>query len=122
MRAIDNSIVPPNIDTRYHELPIDKVHFDSVIEGMFDVVEEGTGRNARIEGLEVCGKTGTAQNPHGEDHSVFIGFAPKDNPRIVVATIIENAGYGSTYAAPISRLAIEKYLNHHALLKNNYEF
>jgi hypothetical protein len=58
----------------------------------------------------MCGKTGTAQNPHGANHSVFIGFAPKDNPKIAIAVYVENAGFGATYAAPIASLMIEKYL------------
>jgi len=77
------------------------------------VVEEpgGTARRARIKGTTVCGKTGTAENPHGKDHSVFIAFAPKENPQIAIATYVENAGFGGTWAAPISRLMIEQYLN-----------
>ncbi len=63
-----------------------------------------------IPGIDICGKTGTAQNPHGKDHSLFISFAPRYNPKIAVAVIVENAGFGSTYAAPISNLVIEKYL------------
>ena len=74
------------------------------------VVENGTARRARIEGIEVCGKTGTVENPHGADHSVFFGFAPKENPKIVVSVFIENAGFGGTWAAPITKLLMEKYL------------
>jgi penicillin-binding protein 2 len=59
----------------------------------------------------MCGKTGTAQNPHGEDHSVFIAFAPKDNPKIAIAVFVENAGFGGVWAAPIASLMIDKYLN-----------
>ncbi|MDD3892103.1 MAG: penicillin-binding transpeptidase domain-containing protein, partial [Bacteroidales bacterium] len=75
--------------------------------------EPGSGSTARIAALpdiEVCGKTGTSQNPHGKDHSVFVAFAPKDNPQIAVAAFIENAGFGATWAAPIASLMIEKYL------------
>ena len=64
-----------------------------------------------MENITVCGKTGTAQNPHGEDHSIFIGFAPKDNPKIALAVYVENGGWGSTWAVPIASLMIEKYLN-----------
>ena len=64
-----------------------------------------------VPGLEICGKTGTAQNPHGEDHSIFIAFAPKDNPKIAIAVYVENGGWGSTWAAPIASLMIDKYLN-----------
>jgi penicillin-binding protein 2 len=69
-----------------------------------------TARIAKIDSIIVCGKTGTAQNPHGKDHSIFIAFAPKDNPEIAIAVFVENGGFGSTYAAPIASLMIEKYL------------
>lgn len=85
--------------------------FTYVNEGLFSVVEAGTARSARIEGITMCGKTGTAQNPHGDDHSMFAGYAPKDNPKIAIAVIVENGGFGSTYAAPIASLMVEKYLN-----------
>ncbi|MFN3446925.1 MAG: penicillin-binding transpeptidase domain-containing protein, partial [Bacteroidia bacterium] len=78
--------------------------------GMQDVIERGTGRVAMIPGIEICGKTGTAQNPHGKDHSVFFAFAPKDNPKIAIAVFVENAGFGATWAAPIASLMIEQYL------------
>jgi penicillin-binding protein 2 len=70
----------------------------------------GTARIGRIDSLEFCGKTGTAQNPHGKDHSIFIAFAPKDNPKIAIAVYVENAGFGATWAVPIASLMIEKYL------------
>ena len=69
------------------------------------------GSVAAVEGLDICGKTGTAQNPHGEDHSIFICFAPMDNPQIAVAAYVENGGFGATWAAPIASLLVEKYLN-----------
>ncbi len=95
---------------------IDSNYFDIVIEGMDLAVngEAGSGstaRSARLENITVCGKTGTAENPHGEDHSIFIAFAPKENPQIAIAVYIENGGFGSTWAAPTARLMIEKYLN-----------
>jgi len=94
---------------------IDSVWFDYVKEGMDLAVNAplGSGSTARIAaipGVVVCGKTGTSQNPHGDNHSVFIAFAPKDDPQIAIAVYIENAGYGSTWAAPIASLMIEKYL------------
>jgi penicillin-binding protein 2 len=70
----------------------------------------GTASIAAVEGLEICGKTGTAQNPHGHYHSVFICFAPKDNPKIAVAAYVENGGFGATWAAPIASLLTEMYL------------
>jgi penicillin-binding protein 2 len=85
--------------------------FPPVINGLHLVVEAGTGKMAQVPGLEVCGKTGTAENPHGEDHSVFVAFAPKDNPRIAIAAIVENSGWGGTWSAPICGLMIEKYIN-----------
>jgi penicillin-binding protein 2 len=70
----------------------------------------GTARMARLENILICGKTGTVQNPHGEDHSVFIAFAPMYKPKIAIAVFVENAGFGGTWAAPIASLMIEKYL------------
>ena len=96
-----------------HETGIDRQYFDIAAQGMYDVVHVagGTGRRARVDGLDVCGKTGTAQNSR-DDHSVFIAFAPKDNPRIAMAVYVENArGGGGSWAAPIAGLIIERYLN-----------
>lgn len=90
---------------------IDQKHFFPVIEGLERVVTAGTARVAYVEGLDICGKTGTSQNPHGEDHSVFFGFAPKNNPKIAIAVFVENAGFGASWAAPIASLMIQKYLN-----------
>lgn len=104
------------IDRKYttkHFIDIDSTYFEDVIEGMYGAVngdDEKTAGSAALKDIIVCGKTGTAQNPHGKDHSVFIAFAPKDNPRIAVMVVVENAGFGSTYAAPIASLMIEKYL------------
>ena len=110
--------MPDNpIDPRFkerHYTMVDTSWFESVAEGMYLAVNGGpgaTGRLASVAGLEICGKTGTAQNPHGNDHSVFICFAPKDDPKIAVAAYIENAGFGSTWACPISALLVEKSLN-----------
>lgn len=95
-----------------HYTMVSPEYFEIAAEAMRKVVEEpgGTARQARIEGVSVCGKTGTAENPHGEDHSVFIAFAPKDDPKIAIAVYVENAGFGGTWAAPISSLMIQKYL------------
>ncbi len=84
-------------------------HFEPVIEGMARVV--GGSVNAFIPDISICGKTGTSQNPHGDDHSVFIAFAPRENPRIAIAVYVENSGFGGRYAAPIASLMIEKYLH-----------
>lgn len=94
-----------------HVTLIDADHFPPVVEGLFDVVEAGTARAAHVNGITLCGKTGTAQNPHGDNHSIFAGFAPEFNPKIAIAVIVENGGYGAEYAAPIASLLVEKYLN-----------
>ncbi len=104
-RAIDSSF------TTKQWTGIDANYFETVISGMAKVTQPGgTARIAQIDSFDVCGKTGTAQNPHGKDHSVFIAFAPRDNPKIAIAVFIENSGFGGTWAAPISSLIIEKYL------------
>jgi penicillin-binding protein 2 len=94
-----------------NKVRIDPKHFGPVVDGLEAVVTAGTARIAFVEGLDICGKTGTSQNPHGEDHSVFFGFAPKNNPKIAIAVFIENAGFGGTWAAPIASLLMEKYIN-----------
>jgi penicillin-binding protein 2 len=85
-------------------------YYENVIDGMQKVVESGTATLARIKDITICGKTGTAQNPHGEDHAIFVAFAPRENPKIAIACVVENAGYGGDWAAPISSLMIEQYL------------
>jgi penicillin-binding protein 2 len=85
-------------------------YFDWVADGMNRVVSEGTARSVAIAGIPIAGKTGTVQNPHGEDHSTFIAFAPVDDPKIAIAVYVENAGGGGRYAAPIASFIIEKYL------------
>ena len=106
----DTTQIPYHLRTpRYTR--IDTTHYRHVVDGMEDVVLAGTARVAQIPGIAVCGKTGTAENPHGEDHSVFIAFAPKEDPKIAIAVFVENGGYGSRYGAPISSLMIEQYLN-----------
>ena len=93
-----------------HSLEIDKKHFTAVKEGMHRVMQYGTGRWYQIEGIETAGKTGTAQNPHGKDNAIFIGFAPVEDPQIAVAVVVENAGFGATWAAPVASMMIEQYL------------
>lgn len=105
-----------NIDyTKKNHTLVDPVHFEEVIEGMFLAVNSPPGSGATasrvaVPGLDICGKTGTAQNPHGKDHSVFICFAPRNNPKIAVAAYIENGGFGATWAAPIASLIVEMYM------------
>lgn len=93
-----------------HYPTIDRKYYDDIVEGMRMAVVGGTCRNAQFGDVEVCGKTGTAQNPHGRDHSAFMGFAPKDNPKIAICVYVENAGFGATYGVPIGSLMMEKYL------------
>lgn len=107
---------PQTGDTRRPEMPpatsipIDSTHFETVQQGMRRVMTDGTGRWVQIPGIPSAGKTGTAQNPHGDDHSLFIMFAPYEDPEIAIAVAVENAGYGATAAAPIASLMAEKYL------------
>ncbi len=89
---------------------IDKKHFEIAIEGMRQVATLGTARWSQIEGVTMAGKTGTAENPHGDDHSLYMAFAPAENPKIAIAVVIENAGFGSTWALPIASLMMEKYI------------
>lgn len=89
---------------------IDMQYFEIAVEGMRQVATLGTARWYQIEGITMCGKTGTAENPHGDDHSLYMAFAPAENPKIAIAVVIENAGFGSTWALPIASLMIEKYL------------
>lgn len=106
------------IDPKYKErryTMVDTSYFATAVEGMYKAVNGGgsaggTAFSAAVPGIEVCGKTGTAQNPHGKDNSVFICFAPKDNPKIAVAAYVENAGFGATWALPVASLMLEKYL------------
>ncbi len=103
------------IDAKYRlkrEVDIDPELFIPIIDGMEKVISSGTGQRAKVNGIKICGKTGTAQNTNrnGKDHSIFFAFAPKENPKIAIAVYIENAGFGGTYAAPIAGLMIEKYL------------
>ncbi len=106
------------LDEKYKERQytmVDTTEYKKVIQGMWRAVNSGFGSGgtasiAAVPGLDICGKTGTAQNPRGADNSVFICFAPKDNPKIAIAAYIENAGFGATWACPIASLMVEKYL------------
>lgn len=93
------------------KVPGSSHQFDLVVDAMEDVVLSGTARRARIDSISVCGKTGTVENAAGEDHSVFMAFAPKEKPKIAIAAIVENAGFGGTWSAPICALMIEYYMN-----------
>jgi len=114
IKGSPDTLINPEYTKRHYTL-VDTSHFYQVIDGMYKAVNSPPGSGATatrvaVPGLDICGKTGTAQNPHGRDHSVFICFAPRDNPKIAVAVYIENSGYGATWAAPIASLLVEKYL------------
>ena len=93
-----------------HNLDIHKQHFEVVKDGMHRVMVYGTGRHYAVDSLHMAGKTGTVQNPHGKDHAIFIGFAPVEDPQIAVAVVVENAGFGATWACPVATMMIEQYL------------
>ncbi|MGI6573180.1 MAG: penicillin-binding transpeptidase domain-containing protein [Fermentimonas sp.] len=98
------------IYTERHESGIDKEHFELVIAGMADAVSQGTAWGVNLApDVEVCGKTGTSENPHGDDHSLFLGFAPRDNPRVAIAVLVETGRWGATNAVPIARLMLQKF-------------
>ena len=105
---------PNRIEEKYKEkqrVPIEERYFESIILGMQDVVLSGTATSAYVPGIAICGKTGTVQDPPRANHSVFVAFAPMDDPQIAIAVLVENSGYGAEWAAPIVSLMIEKYLN-----------
>ncbi|GLU56730.1 penicillin-binding protein 2 [Dyadobacter frigoris] len=105
----ESRTVNPDFTVR-HETGVAPHNFEPVIEGMVGAVEGGTARRSKVEGIEIAGKTGTSQNKRGMDHSIFIAFAPVDDPKIAIAVFVENAGAGGSAAAPIANLIIEKYL------------
>ncbi|MDT8401986.1 MAG: penicillin-binding protein 2 [Bacteroidales bacterium] len=114
VKAIDDDTLAVDQSFRQrHELGVDSSHFGIIVEGMKGVVNGGENATARwvaIKDIVMCGKTGTAENPHGPDHSIFVAFAPEKDPKIAIAVYVENTGFGSTYAAPVASLMIEKYL------------
>lgn len=109
VKAIQDTVLPPQYSERRRPT-IDLKWYPEVAEGMRMAVTGGTCRRAAIPGIDVAGKTGTAQNPHGRDHSAFMGFAPYDHPKIAVAVYVENGGFGAVYGVPIGSLVMEKYL------------
>jgi penicillin-binding protein 2 len=119
IKKIKGEKIDPKFTTR-HYTSIDKKYFAPMISGLFDVYNFGTAHGLNVEGIDICGKTGTAENfakiggkrVQLEDHSIFVAFAPKDNPKIAIAIMIENGGFGATIAGPIASLMIEKYLRH----------
>jgi len=110
IKAMGDGQGPEKKYTIRHYAPVDEKYFDIIVEGMGDVVEEGTAAASNIPGVVMCGKTGTAQNPDGRNNSLFIAFAPKDHPKIAISVVIERGGFGADWAAPIASLLVEKYL------------
>ena len=110
IKRIQNDTINESKWKEKHFCSVDSIYFTPVIDGMQKVVESGTAAASKIADIVICGKTGTAQNPHGKDHAVFVCFAPRDNPKIAMAVVVENCGFGGTWAAPIASLMIEKYL------------
>ncbi len=111
IKKIEDMELDPKFRTP-HSTDVEPEHFDPIIEGMYMAANEPGGTvysMGHVPGLEICGKTGTSQNAH-RDHSVFIGFAPKDDPKIAICVYVENAGFGSTAAVPIGSLVMEQYL------------
>ncbi|MFM9824861.1 penicillin-binding protein 2 [Flavobacterium sp.] len=119
IKKIKGQVIDKKFTTK-HQTSIDKKYFKPMISGLFDVYNLGTAHGLNVEGIDICGKTGTAENfakingirTKLEDHSIFVAFAPKDNPKIAIAILVENGGFGSTIAGPIASLMIEKYLKH----------
>jgi len=109
VKEIQDTVVPAEFLER-HDTSIDRRWYEEIAEGMRMAVTGGTCRVANLSDIEVCGKTGTAQNPHGRDHSAFMGFAPYHDPKIAIAVYVENAGFGATFGVPIGSLVMEKYL------------
>lgn len=119
VKEIDNSPIENPKYTQVKKTTIDKKNFEPVIEAMHEVFKTGTGKFSQVKGIPICGKTGTAENfirVDGkkfqlDDHSILVAFAPKEDPKIALAVFVENGGYGSTIAAPITSLLVEKYIN-----------
>ena len=114
MKASEGIEIEPRFYEPQYTL-VDTLQFPKIVRGMYLAVNApagagGTARVAHVDSLDICGKTGTAQNPRGADNSVFICFAPMDNPQIAIAAYVENGGFGAAYAAPIASLMVEKYL------------
>ncbi|MDR1499921.1 MAG: penicillin-binding protein 2 [Tannerellaceae bacterium] len=120
---IVSSVQDEELDTAYtarRYTTINRDHYDLIAQGMRGAVTGGTCRGAALPGIAVCGKTGTAENPHGKDHSLFMGFAPYEEPRVAIAVLVENAGFGATYAVPIAKLMLQKYFSGEIAPENKY--
>jgi len=128
VKKIDSTFIDNPKYTTLKRTTINKEHFTPIVEAMHEVFRTGTGKYSQVKGIEICGKTGTAENfiiiegkkKQLDDHSILVAFAPKDNPKIALAVFVENGGYGSTIAAPITSLLIEKYINGKISKRNKY--
>lgn len=110
VKEIQDTIINERFTQRKYTT-VDSVYYDIIADGMAMSVTAGTSRRVNLlPDYQVCGKTGTAETPHGKDHSIFMAFAPKDNPKVAIYVLVENAGFGATFAAPIARLMLQKYL------------
>jgi penicillin-binding protein 2 len=117
IKKIKGEVIDKKFRTK-HVTTVNKEHFETMVSGLFDVYNFGTASGLRVEGIDICGKTGTAENftiidgkrVQLKDHSIFVAFAPKDNPKIAIAILVENGGYGATIAGPIASLMLEKYI------------
>ena len=109
VHKVEGGYIDPLYTTKQY-VGIATTHFEQIVAGMRNVVLMGTGTGMRMDSIPACGKTGTAENPQGKDHSIFIAFAPMDKPKIAIAVYVENAGFGATWAVPIARCMVEKYL------------
>ncbi|MDR1343840.1 MAG: penicillin-binding protein 2, partial [Tannerellaceae bacterium] len=111
------------IDTTYTNrryTTIERSHYETIAEGMRAAVTGGTCRGAALPDIAVCGKTGTSENPHGKDHSIFMGFAPYEQPKVAISVLVEQAGFGATYAVPIAKLMLQKYFSGEIAPENKY--
>ena len=109
VKAVQDTVIDASYRKK-HYTRVNMGYYTYIVQGMRKAVLGGTCRTANLPDIEVCGKTGTAQNPHGPDHSVFMGFAPMNSPKIAICVFVETAGYGATYGVPIGSLMMEKYL------------
>jgi len=110
LKSVEGDVQPASKFEKKIYAKVASSYYQTLINGMELVYESGGARYYKIDSVACCGKTGTSQNPHGKNHSVFIAFAPKDNPKIAIACVVENSGFGATWAAPIASLVMEKYL------------
>lgn len=110
VKSIENDTIPQVFKIKNESLVVDQKNFEPILTGMQQVTMGNLAGLVKIDSVDFCGKTGTVENPHGLDHSVFVAFAPKENPKIAIFVYVENSGYGATYAAPMASLMMDKYL------------